>query len=97
MTEEIYPGFAVPYCAYICYMLQGKVIDDLELRNHGLELNPTEYGSFHPFPDGRYIQLGARANIWENFEGTAGLSEQDARAWEPRVCPLGFFALPKPL
>lgn len=81
VTEEIYPGFAVPYCAYICYMLQGKVIDDLELRNHGLELIPTEYGSFHPFPDGRYLQLGARANKWDRFEGTVGLSEQDARAY----------------
>jgi phytoene dehydrogenase-like protein len=22
-TEELYPGFHVPYCAYICHMLHG--------------------------------------------------------------------------
>ncbi len=34
-TDEIFPGFYGPMCAYICYMLQGKVIDDLRLRDHG--------------------------------------------------------------
>jgi hypothetical protein len=34
-TEELYAGFHVPYCAYICHMLHGKIIDDLELRRPG--------------------------------------------------------------
>ncbi len=34
-TDEIFPGFHGPMCAYVCYFLQGKVIDDLQLRDHG--------------------------------------------------------------
>jgi phytoene dehydrogenase-like protein len=54
-TEELYPGFHVPYCAYICHMLHGKIIDDLELRRHGFDLYPVDPWSFHPFPDGTYL------------------------------------------
>ncbi|HZS33313.1 MAG TPA: NAD(P)/FAD-dependent oxidoreductase [Methylomirabilota bacterium] len=54
-TEELYPGFHVPYCAYICHMLHGKIIDDLELRRHGFDLYPVEPWSFHPFPDGTHL------------------------------------------
>lgn len=55
VSEELCPGFIVPYCAYICYLLQGKVIDDLELREHGLEIIPTAYGHFHLFLDGQCL------------------------------------------
>jgi phytoene dehydrogenase-like protein len=54
-TEELYPGFHVPYCAYICHMLHGKIIDDLELRRHGFDLYPVDPWSFHPFPDGTHL------------------------------------------
>ena len=32
ITEELFPGFRVSSCSYICHILQGKVIEDLELR-----------------------------------------------------------------
>jgi phytoene dehydrogenase-like protein len=54
-TEEVYPGFRVPYCAYICHMLHGRVIDDLELRKHGFDLYPVDPWQFHPFPDGSFL------------------------------------------
>ena len=59
-TDEIFPGFHGPMCAYICYMLHGRVIDDLHLRDHGLEITPlgdAGQGSrrIHPFPDGTYL------------------------------------------
>ena len=41
ITEELFPGFRVSSCSYICHMLQGKVIDDLELRKHGFEIHPV--------------------------------------------------------
>ncbi|MFQ5873686.1 MAG: phytoene desaturase family protein [Dehalococcoidia bacterium] len=81
VTEELYPGFLVPYCAYICYLLQGKVVDDLELREFGLEMLPTKYGHFHPFPDGRYIQLGVRGDLEGDIQEIAGFSKNDAQAY----------------
>ncbi|MFQ5933884.1 MAG: phytoene desaturase family protein [Dehalococcoidia bacterium] len=81
VTEELYPGFLVPYCSYICYILQGKVIDDLELREYGLEIIPTTYGHFHPFPDGQYLQIGSWGDLEEDVEEIARFSERDARAY----------------
>ncbi|HAA67910.1 MAG TPA: NAD(P)/FAD-dependent oxidoreductase, partial [Planctomycetaceae bacterium] len=31
-TEELFPGYRVSSCSYICHLLQSKVIDDLEMR-----------------------------------------------------------------
>ncbi|MFQ5933759.1 MAG: phytoene desaturase family protein [Dehalococcoidia bacterium] len=81
ITEELYPGFRIPYCAYICYLLQGRVIDDLELREHGLEIIPLEYDSIHPFLDGKYMQAGERHEHQEMAEQVAKFSEQDARMY----------------
>jgi phytoene dehydrogenase-like protein len=78
-TEELYPGFHVPYCAYICHMLHGKIIDDLELRRHGFDLYPVDPWNFHPFPDGSFI-LG-----WHDakklYREIRKLSEHDAEAF----------------
>lgn len=65
ITEELFPGFRVSSCSYICYMLQGKVIEDLELRKHGFEVHQLEPYRFHPFPNGDYL-LG-----WHDDEQTA--------------------------
>ncbi|MFQ5934634.1 MAG: phytoene desaturase family protein, partial [Dehalococcoidia bacterium] len=81
VTEELYPGFRVPYCAYICYILQGKVIDDLKLKEHGLEIIPMEYGSFHPFPDGTYIQSGGVGQQRTSVDEIAKFSEHDAKVY----------------
>ncbi len=81
VTEELYPGFKVPYCAYICYLLQGKVIDDLALREHGLEIIPTVYGHFHPFPDGKFIQLDDQHEQRGNTAQIAEFSDHDAKAY----------------
>lgn len=55
VTEELWPGFSVPTCSYICYLLQAKVIDDMELREHGFDVHHLSPGSFTPFPSGRRI------------------------------------------
>ena len=89
-TEELYAGFHVPYCAYICHMLHGKVIDDLALRKHGFDLYAVDPWVFHPFPDGSHL-LG-----WHDtkklYRELRKLSERDAEAfldWVPfwdRAC-----------
>jgi phytoene dehydrogenase-like protein len=78
-TEELYPGFHVPYCAYICHMLHGRIIDDLELRRHGFDLYSVDPWSFHPFPDGTHL-LG-----WQDtrrfVRELRRFSERDAEAY----------------
>ena len=60
-TDEFAPGYLGPMCSYVCHVLQGKVIDDLKLRDHGFEILPNTHRvsgisfGIHPFPDGTYI------------------------------------------
>ena len=55
ITEELFPDFRVSSCSYICHMLQDKVIEDLELRKHGLGIHPVDPYRFQPFPNGEYM------------------------------------------
>ena len=80
ITEELFPDFRVSSCSYICHMLQGKVIDDLELRKHGLAIHPVNPYRFQPFPSGNYMLR------WhdeaEQCRGTgATVSERRGRLW----------------
>ena len=65
ITEELFPGFRVSSCSYICHMLQEKVINDLELRKHGLEIYEMDPVSFSPLPGGNHIMR------WHDDERTA--------------------------
>ena len=38
MTEELFPGYHFSACSYICYLLQSRIIEDLELRQHGFDV-----------------------------------------------------------
>ena len=83
-TDEIFQGFHGPMCAYICYMFQGKVIDDLRLREHGLEIiNVADGGSrsIHPFPDGTYLGGPGIKSSYDMAEQLRQFSENDARAY----------------
>jgi phytoene dehydrogenase-like protein len=79
MTEELWPGYRVHTCSYICYLLQARVIDDMQLREHGFEVYRLDPGAFTPFPDGRSIIS------WHDEERVvaqlAQFSERDAAAW----------------
>ena len=52
VTEELIPGFQFSSCAYLSWLLQPKVVKDLELYKHGLELYRLDPHSARPFPDG---------------------------------------------
>ncbi len=79
VTEELFPGYRISSCSYICHLLQEKVINDLELPKHGFEVYHLEPGRFHPFPDGRYLVN------WEDPHQTAEeisrYSSYDAQAY----------------
>ena len=78
-TEELFPGYRLSSCSYICHLLQSKVIDDFELRRHGFEVYHLNPGRFQPYPDGRTLLL------WDSLEQTqeciARFSRRDAEAF----------------
>src|ERR1700738_289763 len=77
ITEELWPGVSAPTCSYICHMLQRTVIDDLELRPHGLYIYAQDPHLFCPFPDSQ------SAVVWDADEPTAQslgrFNQHDAR------------------
>ncbi|MCH8088187.1 MAG: NAD(P)/FAD-dependent oxidoreductase [Chloroflexi bacterium] len=79
VSEELTPGFTVPYCSYVLHILQGRVIDDLELRENGLDIIPFVSFRLDPFPDGRYILTHREHH--KNAEELRKFSEHDARAY----------------
>lgn len=79
ITEELFPGFRVSSCAYICHLLQAQVIDDLALREHGLQIYAMDPVSFHPLPNKRHLLR------WHDDERTAEniarISPRDGRRY----------------
>ncbi|WP_234717043.1 phytoene desaturase family protein [Ensifer adhaerens] len=78
VSEESWPGYRVSTGAYLMSLMQPKIILDLELQKHGLEVlahSPT----FVPFDDGRSIVFwGDLAKTCAEF---AKFSERDAAAY----------------
>lgn len=64
VTEELFPGYRVSACSYICHLLQERVIEDLELRKHGFEVYHLDPSRFQPYPD------GSRLLVWDDLERT---------------------------
>ena len=78
VTEEPWPGFKVSTCSYVMSLMQPKIILDLELKKHGLEVLPLPPG-FMPMPGNRSIVF------WPEEERLvaeiARFSERDAAAY----------------
>ncbi len=55
VTEELFPGYRLSTCSYVCNLLLPEVIEDLELVRHGYDVRPFDPQYFVPFPDGRYF------------------------------------------
>ena len=82
VTEELFPGYRLSVCSYLCHMLERKVIDDLRLREHGLHIYPLDPVSLFPFTDGSHYWA------WHDAEKTAeeigcmpGVPAADAAAY----------------
>lgn len=54
VTEELWLGIRVSRASYVPGMLE-RIVTDLELRRHGLELHPVDPQNFAPFPSGRHL------------------------------------------
>ena len=53
VTEDVWPGYRVSTAAYLCSLLEPRIIHELELERHGFEVYRRETAGFAPFPDGR--------------------------------------------
>jgi phytoene dehydrogenase-like protein len=58
LTEEFFPGFRNSVASYTVSLLNPKVIRDLQLHTHGLEIVERRIANFLPLPDGRYLKTG---------------------------------------
>lgn len=58
-TEEIFPGYRLSTCSYVCWNLQQPVVDDMELERHGLDRRPVDPLPVLPLRDGEYLAFWA--------------------------------------
>ncbi|MGE0357226.1 MAG: phytoene desaturase family protein [Burkholderiales bacterium] len=58
VTEEFHPGFRNSAASYTVSLLNPKVIRDLRLAEHGLEVIERPVANFLPTDDGRYLKVG---------------------------------------
>lgn len=78
VTEGFHPGFRNSVCSYTVSLLNPKVIADLDLRGHGLEIIERPAMNFLPLPDGGYLLTGnGRTN-----EEIAKFSPRDAERYD---------------
>ncbi len=54
LSEEIWPGYKISVASFWMSLLQPKIMIDLDLRRHGIEVVETPPG-FQPFADGRCL------------------------------------------
>jgi phytoene dehydrogenase-like protein len=74
VTEEFHPGFRNSVAAYTVSLLNPKVIRDLELSRHGLQIVERKLSNFLPLDDGRYLKVGGGQTRSE----VAKFSQRDA-------------------
>lgn len=79
VTEEVFPGFKVSTAAYLCSLLQGRIIRELELERFGYRILPKDPAFFTPFPDGRCLMMWADQR--KTCEEIAKFSARDAAAY----------------
>ena len=79
LTDEIFPGFRFPRYSYASLLLEGKVVEDLDLERHGLHVLTVDPERIHPFPDGRAVRVwNTDAQIAEEI---ARISPPDGEAY----------------
>src|SRR5438477_6638746 len=74
VTEEFHPGFRNSVAAYTVSLLNPKVITELKLREHGLEIVERRAQNFLPAPDGSYMLSGEGRTL----QSVKKLSARDA-------------------
>ncbi|MEA2690223.1 MAG: hypothetical protein QOD51_2830 [Candidatus Eremiobacteraeota bacterium] len=84
--EKTFAGYKVSTAAYVNSLFRPEIIRDLKLREYGFELLERNPSSFSPFPDGRYLMLGADEAL--NRREIAKFSAKDAENYPKYVAML---------
>ena len=56
-TEEVFPGFKYATGAHLCGGFSSAIIEELQLKRHGLEILPLDPLLFAPLPDGNSLLI----------------------------------------
>jgi phytoene dehydrogenase-like protein len=78
VTEEFFPGFCNSTASYTVSLLHPRVIRDLKLHEHGLQILERPVANFLPLPDGRYLKIGP--TLADTRREAARFSDADAAA-----------------
>jgi phytoene dehydrogenase-like protein len=76
VTEEFHPGFSNSVASYTVSLLHPRIIRELNLASHGLEIVLRPYSNFLPLPDGNWFRTGA--DLTETQAQLARFSQRDA-------------------
>lgn len=79
VTEEFHPGFRNSVASYSVSLLSPKVIEDMDLARHGLEVRTRPMSYFVPLENGDYFLMGRSSE--EKLAEIARFSKKDAAAW----------------
>ncbi|PAV77815.1 hypothetical protein WR25_01371 isoform A [Diploscapter pachys] len=91
VTEEIVPGFHFSRCSYVLSLLRPTVIEELELKKHGLRYHIRNPSSFTPIRNSdKSLLLGL--DMKENQKEIAKFSQKDAE-----VCRDSFLSSNSPI
>ncbi|MDB5655844.1 MAG: FAD-dependent oxidoreductase, partial [Tardiphaga sp.] len=74
VTQEFHPGFRNSVAAYTVSLLNPKIVADLQLHHHGLQIVERKAQNFLPAPDGSYLLTGEG----RTYQSLAKLSQRDA-------------------
>ena len=83
VTDEFHPGFRNSAASYTVSLLQPKVIKDMALERHGLQVVLRKKDNFLPDGKGPYLLTGR-----DDFESAAHLAEH--RTVRPDGSPVTF-------
>lgn len=79
ITEEFHPGFRNSVASYSVSLLSPKVIEDMDLHRHGLDIRIRPMSYFVPLENGDYFLMSRDPE--EKLAEIARFSEKDAKAW----------------
>ena len=80
VTEELFPSFKYSRGSYVFSLFRPTIVEELELKRHGLKLFKRNPSSFTPLLDGRYLLLGS--DMENNRKEIAKFSKKDAEKYE---------------
>lgn len=104
-TREIAPGVEASVCAHILHMLQPKIVDDLNLKAHGLDRSGEPIKTISLAESGNHLTIGRRTldggnvskadkaaytSFIERMERHAGTLAPQLLKTPPRLANVGF-------